>query len=184
MDNRDPAGYSRGTTRPSGGDRARHVLEQNWPRPCRRRRERHHPECHHLSRRGPSRPPVQRFPFAGGGAAGREGRAEIPGKGDDRDNRLAGLGPLTGILVGTAIGVTAAFARPVLAKIPAPLAAATLGALAMAGSDGPLVALGITKPGDWTAADWASDVIPHLGYGAVTYTTLTALKAGSRRRHG
>lgn len=110
--------------------------------------------------------------------------AEIPGKGDDRDNRLAGLGPLTGILVGTAIGVTAALARPVLAKIPAPLAAATLGALAMAGSDGPLVALGITKPGDWTAADWASDVIPHLGYGAATYTTLTALKAGSRPRHG
>lgn len=115
--------------------------------------------------------------------AGKAG-AEIPGEGEDRDNRLAGLGPLAGILTGAAVGVTAAFARPVLARIPAPLAAATLGALAMAGSDGPLVALGITKPGDWTAADWASDVIPHLGYGAVTYTTLTALKAGSRRRHG
>ena len=111
--------------------------------------------------------------------AGKAG-AEIPGEGEDRDNRLAGLGPLAGILTGAAVGVTAAFARPVLARIPAPLAAATLGALAMAGSDGPLVALGITKPGDWTAADWASDVIPHLGYGAATYDMLIALSAGAR----
>jgi hypothetical protein len=31
-----------------------------------------------------------------------------------------------------------------------------VGAMAMAGSDGPLVALGLTKPGDWAAADWAT----------------------------
>ena len=105
--------------------------------------------------------------------------ADIPGEGDDRDNRLAGLGPLAGILTGAAVGVTAAFARPALARVPAPLAVAVLGALAMAGSDGPLVALGITKPADWTAADWASDVIPHLGYGAAAYTTLRALGTGS-----
>lgn len=113
--------------------------------------------------------------------AGKAG-AGIPGTGEDRDNRLAGLGPLTGIVTGAAVGVTAAFARPVLARIPAPLAAATLGALAMGGSDGPLFALGITKPGDWTTADWASDVIPHLGFGAATYATLTALSTGSRLR--
>jgi hypothetical protein len=113
--------------------------------------------------------------------AGKAG-AEIPGKGEDRDNRLAGLGPLAGIVTGAAIGVTAAFARPALARVPAPLAAATLGALAMAGSDGPLIALGITKPADWTAADWASEVIPHLGYGAAAYATLTALGTGIRAR--
>ncbi len=106
--------------------------------------------------------------------AGKAG-AEIPGEGEDRDHRLAGLGPLAGIVTGAAVGVTAAFARPALARIPAPLAAAILGVLAMAGSDGPLVALGITTPGDWSAADWASDVIPHLGYGAAAYATLTAL---------
>ncbi len=106
--------------------------------------------------------------------AGKAG-AEIPGEGEDRDHRLAGLGPLAGIATGAAVGVTAAFARPALARIPAPLAAAILGVLAMAGSDGPLVALGITTPGDWSAADWASDVIPHLGYGAAAYATLTAL---------
>lgn len=105
----------------------------------------------------------------------RKAGAQIPGQGDDRGNRLAGLGPLAGILTGTAVGVAAAFARPVLARVPAPLAAAALGALAMAGSDGPLVALGLTSPGDWAAADWASDIVPHLGYGAAAYATLTAL---------
>jgi hypothetical protein len=101
--------------------------------------------------------------------------ADIPGEGQERDNRLAGLGPLAGIVTGTMVGVTAAFARPALARIPAPLAMALLGGLAMAGSDGPLVALGITRPADWTAADLASDVIPHLGYGAAAYATLAAL---------
>lgn len=47
----------------------------------------------------------------------------------------------------------------------------------MAGSDGPLVALGLTRPNEWAAADWASDVIPHLGYGAAAYATLTALNS-------
>jgi hypothetical protein len=106
--------------------------------------------------------------------AGKAG-AQIPGQGHDRDNRLAGLGPLAGIMTGLAVGVAAAFAQPVLARIPAPLAAAALGALAMAGSDGPLVALGLTKPGQWAAADWASDIIPHLGYGAAVHATHTAL---------
>lgn len=54
-----------------------------------------------------------------------------------------------------------------------------LGALAMAGADGPLVGLGLTDPGDWAAADWASDVIPHLGYGAAAYATLAALSRNS-----
>jgi hypothetical protein len=113
--------------------------------------------------------------------AGKAG-VEIPGAGRERDNRLAGLGPLAGIATGTAVGVTAALAWPALAKIPPPVAAALLGALAMAGSDGPLVALGITRPGDWAAADWASDIIPHLGYGAAAVATLAALDAGSGSR--
>jgi hypothetical protein len=105
--------------------------------------------------------------------------AEIPGEDGERENRLAGLGPLAGIATGAAVGVIAALTWPTLARLPAPVAAAVLGALAMAGSDGPLVALGLTRPRDW-AADWASDVIPHLGYGAVTYATLTAFSADPR----
>jgi hypothetical protein len=101
----------------------------------------------------------------------------IPGKDEERENRLAGLGPLAGILTGTV--AAAAYARPALARVPAPLAAALLGALAMAGSDGPLVGLGLTSltsPSDWSPADWAGDVIPHLGYGAVVNATLAAFE--------
>lgn len=113
--------------------------------------------------------------------AGKAG-AEIPGEGSDRENRLAGLGPLAGIATGAAVGVTAALTWPVLRRIPAPLAAAVLGAVAMGGADGPLVAHGLTRPKDWAAADWASDLIPHLGYGAATYATLSALNTGHRIR--
>jgi hypothetical protein len=105
----------------------------------------------------------------------RKAGTELPGDGSERDNRLAGLGPLAGVMTGAAVGVAAAFAWPALARTPGPLAAALLGALAMAGSDGPLVALGLTKPADWTPADWASDIIPHLAYGAAAYATLAAL---------
>jgi hypothetical protein len=108
--------------------------------------------------------------------AGKAG-VEIPGEGDDRDNRLAGLGPLAGIVTGTAVGVVAAFAWPVLARVPAPATAALLGVLAMAGSDGPLVALGITAPRDWGAVDWTSDIVPHFGYGAAVCAALSALEA-------
>jgi hypothetical protein len=99
----------------------------------------------------------------------------------DLDNRLAGLGPLAGIMTGTMVGVAAPFARPMPDLMPAPLAAVALGATAMAGADGPLVALGLTRPGGWAAADWASDIVPHLGYGAAAYATLTALTTAYRR---
>jgi hypothetical protein len=48
----------------------------------------------------------------------------------------------------------------------------------MGGADGPLVVLGLTNPAEWAAADWASDVTPHLGYGAAVYATLSALDRG------
>ena len=106
--------------------------------------------------------------------AGKAG-TDIPGEGNERDNRLAGMGPLAGIATGVAVGVAAAFARPALSKIPAPLSAAILGALAMAASDGPLAVLGLTDPAKWSAVDWASDIIPHVSYGAAAYATLAAL---------
>jgi hypothetical protein len=96
----------------------------------------------------------------------RKAGAEIPGQGDDRDNRLAGLGPLAGIVTGMAVGVAAPFARPVLARIPAPLAA-----------------LGLTKPDQWAPADWASDIIPHLGYGAAAYARSPPSTRTPRRTH-
>ena len=53
---------------------------------------------------------------------------DIPGEGNTRDNRLAGLGPLSGIVVGVGVGAIAGahqrFARPpraVRCRDPSPL---------------------------------------------------------------
>jgi len=100
---------------------------------------------------------------------------QIPGEGQERDNRLAGLGPLSGIATGVAVGVAGSVLLPVLRRLPAPLAAATLGAIAMLAANGPLVTMGLTKPRDWSASDWLSDVVPHLAYGAATYAVLASL---------
>lgn len=50
--------------------------------------------------------------------------------------------------------------------------AAGLGATAA--GDLPSVALGVTKPSSWSAAEWLSDVIPHLIYGLATAATYEA----------
>jgi hypothetical protein len=107
------------------------------------------------------------------------GRAdvEIPGKGDERDNRLAGLGPLSGIGVGVAVGAAglllSALRKRGIAP-PAPIAAVLIGAAAMASSDVPLKLFGISDPAEWETKDGASDAVPHLVYGLVTYAAISA----------
>lgn len=105
--------------------------------------------------------------------ADRTGQS-VPGDQDSRDNRVQGLGPLVGILTGVGVGAMAGVCRPVLVKLPAPLAATLIGLTAMALSDGPLVSLRLTDPKQWSKADWVSDLVPHLVYGATTYATLQA----------
>lgn len=99
----------------------------------------------------------------------------VPGSGDTRDNRLAGLGPLTGIVAGLGVGAAlgaarAAGWRPGLAQATA---AATV-AVEIAGN-GPMTLLGVTDPRTWPATSWAADLVPHLAYGAVTAAVLDAL---------
>jgi hypothetical protein len=100
----------------------------------------------------------------------------IPGDEDERGNRVQGLGPLAGIAVGVAVGAVAGLVHRALARsgrsVPAVAAVPLLGATAMALSDVPLTLLGISDPRSWAAKDWASDAIPHLLYGAVTYLVL------------
>jgi len=96
----------------------------------------------------------------------------VPGDGDEHENRLQGLGPLTGIATGVGIGVAAGVLRPVITRLPLPIGAAALGAAAMAGADVPLSKLGLTDVSSWSASDWLSDVLPHLSYGLVTFWTL------------
>jgi hypothetical protein len=96
------------------------------------------------------------------------------GEGEQAENRAAGLGPLLGyaVGVGTAIGYEFAVRR----RIPTSAAALALTVLAMIGSAAPMTLLRITDPRQWSATDWASDIVPHLAYGAVTAVTLDHLR--------
>ncbi|PZS17292.1 MAG: hypothetical protein DLM54_09960 [Acidimicrobiales bacterium] len=99
----------------------------------------------------------------------------IPGRGEARENRIAGLGPLTGLAAGVGVGALLGLAcsagwRPgrVVGGV-----VATVGALV--GGNGPMVALGVTDPRTWAAKDWVSDIVPHLAYGVVTASVLRGL---------
>jgi len=100
---------------------------------------------------------------------------EVPGEGDERDHRLAGLGALSGLVTGVAIGAVAGLLRAFGLRPGSLTGGVLLGAGAMAATDGSMIALGVTDPRTWDAAGWASDAVPHLAYGLVTGATLRAL---------
>lgn len=100
---------------------------------------------------------------------------QIPGEGEDKDNRLAGLGPLSGIATGVGIGMLLGVVRA-FGWRPGPLAGTVMAAaVALVGANAPMAALGITDPRQWSLDSWLSDVVPHLAYGAVTHATLAGL---------
>jgi hypothetical protein len=101
------------------------------------------------------------------------GGRPVPGEGEERENRLSGLGALAGIATGVGIGAAAGLFRPILRHLPTVVGATLLGGAAMAASDVPLTKFGLTDPSTWSPVDWASDVIPHVAYGLVTYKALT-----------
>ena len=90
------------------------------------------------------------------------------GEGKAAEHRRAGLGPLLGYATG--LGVAVCYGLLVRRRLPRPVAAGVLTALAMSGSNVPLALLGISDPRRWSAADWAADLVPHLAYGAVAAT--------------
>jgi hypothetical protein len=99
----------------------------------------------------------------------------IPGKGETRENRVAGLGPLQGVLAGVGVGAAVGAARALGLRLPLPVSALLTGAAAMAAADGSMAALGVSDPRTWDAASWASDAVPHAAYGTVTVAVLRAL---------
>jgi hypothetical protein len=94
----------------------------------------------------------------------------IPGSGEVREHRLQGLGALTGLVAGTGVGALVGLARA--SGIRAGTLVTTLTVLVS--TNGPMTVLGITDPRTWSAADWISDLVPHLAYAAVVRTTLDA----------
>lgn len=106
--------------------------------------------------------------------AGRIG-IDIPGDKDTRNNRLAGLGPLTGLLAGLGVGAALGLARSLGFRPNVLLAGVIAGGSAMAGTDAPMAVLGVTDPRTWAAKDWLSDAIPHLAYGLVAAAVVKGL---------
>ncbi|MES9524933.1 hypothetical protein [Streptomyces capoamus] len=98
----------------------------------------------------------------------------VPGSDDTRANRLSGLGALSGIAVGCATGSAVSLLRRVGIRLPWWLGGAVTGALAMAATDVPMARLGVSDPTSWSFEDWASDAVPHLMYGLVTYGIVVA----------
>jgi len=99
----------------------------------------------------------------------------IPGDEKARKNRLSGLGALTGLVAGVAAGgllgvVRAGGWRP----RPGVGVMAATGVALLVGNV-PMTLSGVTDPRTWSAADWASDVVPHAAYGVVTAAVLNRL---------
>ncbi|WP_034262299.1 hypothetical protein [Actinospica robiniae] len=97
----------------------------------------------------------------------------IPGAGPDRQARVTGLGALSGIAVGTGVGVLSAGLRRMGVRLPLWAGAATVAALAMAAGNLPIVRLGVSDPRSWSVGDWLSDALPHLAYGLGTYEAVS-----------
>jgi hypothetical protein len=98
----------------------------------------------------------------------------IPGDEQTRQNRIQGLGPLTGLVAGVGVGVLSGLARASGYRSAPPVGALLTGLGAMLAGNGPMTVLGVTDPRGWSGTDWASDVLPHLAYGAVVKTTMDA----------
>jgi hypothetical protein len=91
------------------------------------------------------------------------------------ENRLAGLGSLSGLATGVGMGAAVGLLRRFGLRLPLPVGAVLVGLAAMTATDGSMTALKVTDPRTWSGTDWLSDVIPHLVYGVVTYATLQAI---------
>jgi uncharacterized membrane protein len=99
----------------------------------------------------------------------------VPGRGPARDARRRGLGELGGIANGVGLGVVFSLARSAGVRLPFPVGAVVKGAAAMAATDVPVAALGVSDPRTWSREDWIADAVPHLAYGAVTQAVIAGI---------
>lgn len=94
---------------------------------------------------------------------------------EQMQNRQSGLGALLGYLTGLGIGSIYGGLRAGADRGSKPMAGLMLGLAAMAASDVPLTAYGLTDPTKWTQAEWLADLLPHLAYGLMTAVVYDAL---------
>lgn len=82
-------------------------------------------------------------------------------------NRKSGLGSLLGYATGVGVGVAYGLLRGRDGDASL-FAGAAVGLAAMAASDTPIAASGVSDPRTWGLSGWAADAIPHLVYGLTT----------------
>ncbi|MDP5181167.1 hypothetical protein QOZ88_00805 [Blastococcus sp. BMG 814] len=98
----------------------------------------------------------------------------IPGDEQTRQNRVQGLGPMTGLVAGVGVGVVGGLARASGLVSAKPVGILLTGLGAMVAGNGPMTVLGVTDPRSWSASSWLSDLVPHLAYGVVVKNTIDA----------
>ncbi|WP_165985269.1 hypothetical protein [Streptomyces sp. YIM 98790] len=104
-------------------------------------------------------------------------RAGVPlGEEQQRSNREQAAGALLGYAAGLGVGAVYGLLSGRRTRLPALVAGPVIGAAAMAGSDAPATALGVTDPRKWNGTAWLSDIVPHLAYGVVTAAVYRALR--------
>jgi hypothetical protein len=94
---------------------------------------------------------------------------------EEAANRRSALGSLSGHLVGIGVGAILGVLRPTRERAPFAAEAVAAGLAAMAAADVPLAVARVSNPREWTVSQWASDLVPHLAYGAATAFVLDRL---------
>ncbi|MGD9530178.1 hypothetical protein [Pseudonocardia sp.] len=75
---------------------------------------------------------------------------------------------LAGIVAGLGTGAAYGLARPAVGGMPVVVRGTLAGPAATVGTTGPMAALGMTDPREWSAGSWVSDLAPHPAHGLVT----------------
>ncbi|AQS65976.1 hypothetical protein [Streptomyces pactum] len=91
-------------------------------------------------------------------------------------NREQAAGALLGYVTGLGVGAAYGLLLRRRGALPDWVAGPLLGAAAMAASDLPATALGVTDPAAWDRTSWVSDIVPHLVYGFTTASVYQALR--------
>ena len=103
----------------------------------------------------------------------------VPGAGEERDNRIAGLGPLLGIAAGVGAGALLGIAMGIGWR-PGPASAiVAASAAALLAGNAPMTLLGVTDPREWPASAWVADIVPHVAYGVAAAAVLRRRSAFS-----
>lgn len=102
----------------------------------------------------------------------------LPEPGEKREAWESGMGSLLGTLAGVSAGAALGALKGTTGRPTGHVE--TVGAafaVAMLVGNGPMTVLRVTDPRDWSPADWAADVLPHLAYAVVAAAALEAFES-------